>query len=79
MLSTLTVNPTEPKSPEEDEDRTLARYEVIVWLLAGASTAAHLYTVLRARSIVGSVATLAALLVAVPRVIVVRWLRARRP
>ncbi|MFO0648859.1 MAG: hypothetical protein U0326_21640 [Polyangiales bacterium] len=69
----------EPKSPEEEEDRTLARYEVVVWLLAGASTAAHLYTVLRARSIIGSVDTLAAMLVAVTLVVVMRWLRARRP
>ena len=69
----------EPKSPEEAEDRTLARGEAIVWLLAAASTAAHLYAVLRARSIIGSVDTLAAMLVAVTLVVVTRWLRARRP
>lgn len=69
----------EPNPPEEEEDRALARYEVVVWLLAAVSTAAHLYTVLRARSIIGSVDTLAAMLVAVILVVVVRWLRARRP
>lgn len=66
------MDPNDPTRREDPEDRALRVGEAVVWMMACASVIAHLYAVWKTRSIFGSVDTLAALLVAVLLLALVR-------
>jgi hypothetical protein len=70
----------EPEKDEQGEllDTPAARAaEGVMWLVVGATTAAHVYRVVVTRSLFGGVDTLAALVVAVLLLAVVRAIRRR--